>query len=76
MSDDDTGARVRANEPVRTTSAGVGPKDSGTAHGQVSPAAANEEANATDEDNEGDGVAFFEGGDGREEARDDIERSG
>lgn len=42
----------------------------------IQPAEAAERANAIDEDTAGDGVTFFEGGDGREAARDDIERSG
>lgn len=66
MSDNE---RVKANEPHA-----VG--DSERTEARATPSQAAEQANAIDEDTAGDGVAFFEGGDGREAARDDIERSG
>lgn len=70
--------RVTANEPVKDAEGGP-PADGGARpHGTVlpDPADANAQANAIDEGSAGDGVAFFEGGDGREEAQGDIERNG
>lgn len=63
--------RVKAGEPapVASPAAGKAPADQG-------PEADNVRADAIDEDTAGDGVAFFEGGDGREDARGDIERNG
>ena len=73
MSDGNRDDRVRAGEPVKD---GGGGGSAGQPHGTVSPdpAEANDRANAIDEETAGDGVAFFEGGDGREEARGDMER--
>ena len=68
--------RVTADEPDK---AGDGaPAPGGRPHGTVlpDPADAAARSNAIDEGTAGDGVAFFEGGDGREEARGDIERNG
>lgn len=64
MSDNE---RIKAQEPKTV---------SDTDRTDTAPAAAAEQENALDDDTAGDGVAFFEGGDGREAARDDIERSG
>lgn len=61
--------RVKADEPKPVSEA-----DRTEAAPQPSTAAAREDD--IDADTAGDGVAFFEGGDGREAARDDIERSG
>lgn len=76
MDDGDRNERVTANEPQ----AGAGGESAGTGqpHGTVapSPAEAAERENEVGDDTAGDGVAFFEGGDGREEARGDMERGG
>ena len=61
--------RVIANEPHA-----VG--DAERMDAPSTPAEAAAQANAIDDSTAGDGVTFFEGGDGREAARDDIERSG
>ncbi len=63
MEDDE---RIKADEP----------KTVSDAERAVTPSAAAERENVVDEATAGDGVTFFEGGDGREAARDDIERSG
>ncbi len=63
----DDNERVKADEPKAVSDA---------ERPEASPVTAAERENAVDDDTAGDGVAFFEGGDGREEARDDIERSG
>lgn len=79
MSDQERSGRVSADEPVKQDGAtGAPPAEGGRPHGTVAPppAEANERAEAIDEGTAGDGVAFFEGGDGREEARGDIERNG
>lgn len=63
--------RVKAAEPAanqRTPDRPSSPSDE--------PAATSARADEIDESTAGDGVAFFEGGDGREEARGDIERNG
>lgn len=65
-------ARVKANEPQAI--ADTDREDAKPA--PLDPADAVARADAIDEDTAGDGVAFFEGGDGREAARDDIERTG
>ena len=62
----DDNERVKADEPKAVSDA----------ERPEAPAAAAEGEIAIDDDTAGDGVAFFEGGDGREAARDDIERSG
>ena len=79
MSDQAKSGRVSADEPSKqdgTTTAS--PTGGGRPHGTVAPppAEANDRAQAIDETTAGDGVTFFEGGDGREEARGDIEREG
>lgn len=61
--------RVKANEPEPVSDA----DKTETASPPDDVAARADEIEA---DTAGDGVAFFEGGDGREAARDDIERSG
>lgn len=61
--------RVQANEPNPVS-------DQERSDAPTTPAQDAAAESAIDEDSAGDGVAFFEGGDGREEARDDIERSG
>lgn len=68
MNDDDKagGERVKAAEPMVVQSPVEAP----------TPADAAARENAIDEATDGDGVTFFEGGDGREGAREDIERSG
>lgn len=66
MSDDE---RVKANEPQAVS-------DEDKIEEQASPAEDAARADEIDAETAGDGVAFFEGGDGREAARDDIERSG
>ena len=66
MGDD---ARVKANEPTKSDGEASSSSDA-RPHGTVLP------AHAIDDGAAGDGVAFFEGGDGREEARGDIERNG
>lgn len=74
MSENDQGPedRVRASEPRPVADADRG--EASTRSSDPAGAAAREDA--TDDETAGDGVAFFEGGDGREAARDDIERSG
>ena len=73
MTDDrkDPAGRVQAAPPVPVAEASlaVPPADE-------SPRAAAEAENARDEGSAGDGVTFFEGGDGGERARADIERDG
>lgn len=64
--------RIKASEPQPIADADRGESKTSP----VSPADAATRADAIDDDTAGDGVAFFEGGDGREAARDDIERSG
>lgn len=59
--------RVRANEPLPVEKPGIASQ---------SPAESSERADAIDAETAGDGVAFFEGGDGREGARADVEREG
>lgn len=66
MSDDE---RVKANEPQPVS-------DEERIEAPSTPSETAARADSIDEDTAGDGVAFFEGGDGREAARDDIERSG
>lgn len=78
MSDNNRSGRLSADEPVKQDGAveAVSPKG-GQPHGTViPPVEANDRADAIDESTAGDGVTFFEGGDGREEARADIERDG
>lgn len=79
MSDEDRSGRVSADEPIKQDGAtAASPGGGARPHGTVAPppAEANGRAEAIDEGTAGDGVAFFEGGDGREEARADIEREG
>ncbi|CAA9499170.1 MAG: hypothetical protein AVDCRST_MAG91-952 [uncultured Sphingomonadaceae bacterium] len=77
MSDDDRSGRVSADEPVKQDGATKAAFPGGRPHGTViPPAEANDRADAIDVSTAGDGVTFFEGGDGREEARGDIERDG
>ena len=78
MGDNNRSGRVSADEPVKRDGAGeAASENGGRPHGTViPPAEANERADAIDESTAGDGVTFFEGGDGREEARADIERDG
>lgn len=74
MDDNDkvSAGRVKANEPDAIADA-----DRGIDKAPLQdPAQAAASEGAIDDDTAGDGVAFFEGGDGREAARDDIERSG
>lgn len=66
----DTAGRVQAAPPVPVVDAAEAPPAAG------GPRAAAEAENARDEAAAGDGVTFFEGGDGREGARADIERDG
>ncbi len=61
--------RVKANEPMPVA-------DGERSIDKAPPAEGAAREDAIDEETTGDGVAFFEGGDGREAARDDIERSG
>ena len=70
--------RVTANEPTKDAGSGSTPDDGARPHGTVlpDPADSNARSNAIDDGTAGDGVAFFEGGDGREEARGDVEREG
>lgn len=63
--------RVKADEPARVTAPALDKKADAS-----DPRAAVDQANAIDETTAGDGVTFFEGGDGRESARADIERNG
>lgn len=63
------GERVKADPPKVVQSPVEKPEPSDAE-------AINARANAIDEETAGDGVAFFEGGDGREEARGDMERGG
>lgn len=65
--------RVKASEPERVTDV---ERVVTSGNPDEEPSAAATGADAIDETTAGDGVAFFEGGDGRESARDDIERSG
>lgn len=64
--------RIKANEPQPVADADRSVEK--TPPSDPAEAAARE--SAIDDDTAGDGVAFFEGGDGREAAREDIERSG
>lgn len=87
---DQTGdeATVKASEPIpnaapKPDAANLGggeePEEADTDYGSgrpLRPEAASERANAIDENTAGDGVAFFEGGDGSESAHGDIERGG
>lgn len=66
-------SRVQASEPVVVENPTIVPAG---ATDEVPPAAAGEQGNMIDETTAGDGVAFFEGGDGSESARSDIERTG
>lgn len=61
--------RVKASEPIAGIPATGAKPD-------PDPQEVSERADVIDDTTAGDGVAFFEGGDGREAARDDIERSG
>lgn len=61
--------RVKASEPEPISEADK-------TETKLSPSDTAGRADEIDTDTAGDGVAFFEGGDGREAARDDIERSG
>ena len=78
MGDDNRSGRVSADEPVkRDGTPEAASVEAGRPHGTViPPAEANDRADAIDEATAGDGVTFFEGGDGREEAQGDIERNG
>lgn len=78
MSDQERSSRVSADEPVKQHGATAASPGGARPHGAVAPppAEANDRAEAIDEGTAGDGVAFFEGGDSREEARGDIEREG
>lgn len=81
MADEQDGTRVKAAEPVGQDASAPGEVSSSTSseglpHGVASPSEIAERGDAIDESSAGDGVAFFEGGDGRESARTDIERSG
>lgn len=64
-------ASIKADEPKPTGAPSVEKEPQAT-----DPRAAGDRANAIDETTAGDGVTFFEGGDGRESARGDIERNG
>lgn len=66
--------RTKANEPTAITDAERVIAD--PAGKDATPDETATRENTLDEETAGDGVAFFEGGDGRESARDDIERSG
>lgn len=70
MAEDADRERVKASEPLKASDLG----EAGSP--QLAPKGSSDRADAIDEDTAGDGVAFFEGGDGRESARDDIERTG
>lgn len=61
--------RIKANEPRPVSEADK-------AETSVPPGSTAAREDEIDTETAGDGVAFFEGGDGREAARDDIERSG
>lgn len=61
--------RIKANEPQPVN-------DADKTEAALPPSAAASREDEIDADTAGDGIAFFEGGDGREAARDDIERSG
>lgn len=63
------GERVKASEPRPVS-------DADKTEASSPPAAVAAREDDIDAETAGDGVAFFEGGDGREAARDDIERSG
>lgn len=78
MSDEQRSGRVSADEPVKQGGErDAPPTGAGQPHGTViPPVEANDRAEAIDESTAGDGVTFFEGGDGREEAQGDIERNG
>lgn len=66
-------SRVRASEPAVVESPAEAPA---ATNDGLPPATASEQSNSIDETTAGDGVAFFEGGDGSESARSDIERTG
>lgn len=66
--------RVKADEPIANL---VGSdKDTREETGSGGGAASSARENEVDDAAADDGVAFFEGGDGREDARGDMERNG
>lgn len=76
MTNDDKDARVIAAEPTAGDTTGAEAVGDGARPHGTTPRDAAAAEDRIDEASAGDGVAFFEGGDGREEARTDIERSG
>ena len=75
MIDGDRETRVTAAEPVAHDPGDRAVANDSQPHGRAPRDDAQDE-NRIDEATAGDGVTFFEGGDGREDARTDIERSG
>lgn len=68
--------RVKADAPIASPVGSDKDTREGTSPSAVPSAAASALEDEIDDDTAGDGVAFFEGGDGREDARGDMERNG